>query len=68
MSAAARLAAAAVDRLVARMAALVASDVPDVAAEPVEGGLRLAGPLIAIRQVEDVRLRALAAQAVRVGP
>jgi hypothetical protein len=67
-AAAERAGASAVVRVVEAMAALVAADGPGVSAEPVVGGLRLSGPRLAVAAVEDVRLRALAAQAVRVRP
>jgi hypothetical protein len=65
--AAPRAGEAAVTRVVAAMAAL-AAEVPAVSAEPVAGGLRLSGPRLKVALVENVRLRALAAQAVRVRP
>jgi len=65
-AAAARAGRAAVARVVDRMAALVAADGTGVSAEPVADGLRLSGPRVAVAAVEDVRLRALAAQAVAV--
>lgn len=68
MSAAEHAGAAAVARVVARMAALVAADGIGVSAEPVDGGVSLSGSRLAVARVEDVRLRALAAQAVRVAP
>lgn len=56
---------AAVERLLDRLAELAAVELPDVAAERVDGGLRLTGPRLGLRRLEDVRLRGLALAAAR---
>ena len=61
----ARAGDAAVEQLLDRLAELAAGEVPDVAVERVDGGLRLTGRRLAVRRLEDVRLRGLALAAAR---
>ncbi len=61
-----RIADAAVARLLDAIEQAAADELPaDIAAERVDGGIRLSGPRLALRRMTDARLRGLALLAAR---